>query len=255
MRATISRYVLIAAIAVQAMAANAAEVTLPFVGCPADGQVGAIDPPAGSAQTVQVDGPLPVPFAYYKGAQGSGVFAPAGWHCRVWYGSNGSFMIVTPKPLKPPYFPAPAIAGPAVQSSTVFADTSGRFEAARLCAMLFPTLTRKFVKDVEKEEVELFSKREDKKKYRTDSLKYLSPHIVEFQTPANTRGLGTESHIKAGNRPIRGIAVLNESEGTPDHVSVLRTNLVGGDLGEGDQAVASLILKLNAVCMSADQGC
>lgn len=250
MRATISSYAVVAAIAFQALAANAAEVQVPFVGCPADGQAGSLDPPTGSAKTLHVDGQLPVPFAYYKGEQGAGVFAPAGWHCRVWYGSSGGFMIVTPNPIRPPYFPPPGYVAPVVQLSTMLADTSGRFEAARLCAMLFPRLTRKFVKQVELEEKLMESEREDTRKYPTDTLKYLSPRIVEFRTPPNTRGLGTESHIKAGNQPIQGLVVLNLDGGTPAAVSQLSTNL-----GESDQALAPFILKLNAECMSSDEGC
>ncbi len=177
--------------------AHADEEEIPFVGCPADGQAGALAPPKGKAKTVHLEGPLPVQFAYYRGETGPGVFAPAGWHCRVWYGSNGGFVIVTRAAIKPPYFPAPSFSAPVVQLSTVLADTSGRFEAARLSAMLFPDATKKFVKGVEDEEAMLGEKRERHRKYRTDTLKYLSPHAVQFTTPANTRGLGTESHIKA----------------------------------------------------------
>lgn len=230
--------------------ANAAEMEFPFVGCPADGQAGALDPPTGSTKTFHVEGALPVPFAYYQGQQGMGVFAPAGWHCRVWYGSSGSFMIVTPKPIRPPYFPPPSYAAPVVEVSCVIGGTSGRFEAARLSAMLFPSLTKRFVKQVESEEVMMGGKPEDKKKYRTDSLKYLSQRIVEFRTPANTKGLGTEGHIKATNRPIQGIVVLAESDGDPPDVLIFSTSL-----GEGDQTVEPFILKLNAECMSSTEGC
>lgn len=230
--------------------ANAEEVKVPFVGCPADGQAGALAPPIGNSRTVQIDGSLPVPLAYYKGAQGSGVFAPAGWHCRVWYGSSGAFLIVTPEPIKPPYFPPPSYAAPVVEISTVIGGTSGRFEAARFSEMLFPTLTKKFVEDVGREEAMLGEKPKHKKKRHTDSLKYLSPRIIQFLTPANEIGLGTEGHIRPTDRRIQGIVVLQESEGDPPDVSILRASL-----GEGDQAFAPLILKLNAECMSTSEGC
>jgi hypothetical protein len=116
--------------------------------------------------------------------------------------------------------------------------------------MLFPRLTRKFVKEVELEEDLMESKHEETKKYPADTLKYLSPRIVEFRTPPNTRGLGTESHIKAGNQPIQGLVVLTLDGGAPTAVSQLSTNL-----GEGEQTLVPFILKLNAECMSSDEGC
>lgn len=85
-----SKAVLIAAIALWVVPAFAATVRAPFVGCPADGQVGPLAPPTGKARLVHTESVLPGPIAYYKGAQGYGVFAPAGWNCRVSYGSVGA---------------------------------------------------------------------------------------------------------------------------------------------------------------------
>lgn len=228
-----------------ASSANAADIMVPFVGCPADGQAGVLAPPAGNAVKVHVDSPPPVPLAYYKGEQSGGVFAPAGWHCRVWYGSSGSFMIVAPGSIKPPFFPPPSFAGPVVEYSFAIGGTSGRFEVARLGGMLFPALTRKFVKSVEQEEEMMGMKSSRKKKYRTDSLTYLSPHIVQFLTPAYAEGLGTEGQLKATSHPIQGFVALGLSEGDPPDISVFRIRL-----DAKDEAVESYILKLNAGCFN-----
>src|SRR5437879_1630937 len=78
--------------------------TVPFVGCPADGQQGYIAPPKGQPKVVgRHDVPLEV-IAYYKGDDAPGVFAPSGWHCRVWYGSSGRTVLVTPTPIDTTHF-------------------------------------------------------------------------------------------------------------------------------------------------------
>src|SRR5262245_1175600 len=70
-----------------------------FVGCPADGQTGEIAAPQGEPKVVVLDGVSADAVAYYKGEHAPGAFAPSGWHCRVWYGSAGSTLIVTPAPI------------------------------------------------------------------------------------------------------------------------------------------------------------
>src|SRR2546425_6215207 len=70
--------------------------TVPFIGCPADGQQGAIDPPHGPPKVIST-GTVPSPgLAYYKGEYSAGVYAPRGWRCKVWYRSSGSFLVVPP---------------------------------------------------------------------------------------------------------------------------------------------------------------
>src|SRR5256885_14907511 len=93
---------------------QAQQGTVPFVGCPADGQSGPIEPPKGQPKVVSL-GELPAgAIAYYKGGQAPGGFAPAGWHCRGWYGSSGSTVLLTPTaidttPLLPPKGVGPAV--------------------------------------------------------------------------------------------------------------------------------------------------
>jgi hypothetical protein len=44
--------------------------------------------------------------------------------------------------------------------------------------------------------------------YPTDTLKYHGDVTVEFQTPANTEGLGTELGLPPNDQPINGVAAI-----------------------------------------------
>lgn len=50
--------------------------------------------------------------------------------------------------------------------------------------------------------------------YPKDKLIYQSKEMVEYQTPANTDGLGTNSRLKKDADPISGVAILMGQ--TPD---------------------------------------
>lgn len=76
-----------------------ARVTLPFVGCKSDGQVGPLDAPTEAEMIVQIDPKLAQKLAYYKPANSSGVMAPRGWSCFGTYGSGGDTTFVTPEPI------------------------------------------------------------------------------------------------------------------------------------------------------------
>src|SRR5437899_344523 len=121
---------------------QAQQGTVPFVGCPADGQSGPIEAPKGQPKGASV-GELPArAIAYYKGENAPGVFAPAGWHCRVWYGSSGSSILVTPTPIDTTQLVPPKVVAPAVEMGLRFAGTSGRFSVASYASRLFPKSAR-----------------------------------------------------------------------------------------------------------------
>lgn len=44
--------------------------------------------------------------------------------------------------------------------------------------------------------------------YPSDNLKYQTPAVVEFTTPANETGLGAHSVLLPNDGPIRGVAML-----------------------------------------------
>ncbi len=44
--------------------------------------------------------------------------------------------------------------------------------------------------------------------YPNDRLTYRRKKVVEFETPANTEGLGTRSRLQKNGSPISGVAIL-----------------------------------------------
>jgi hypothetical protein len=51
--------------------------------------------------------------------------------------------------------------------------------------------------------------------YPQDKLTYKSKEIVEYQTPANAEGLGTNSRLKRNDYPISGVAILSGPSSEP----------------------------------------
>src|SRR6185437_17145662 len=75
-----------------------------------------------------------------------GVFAPAGWHCRTWYGSAGAYTVVTPDAPPANSDLAHTLSGPAVEVEEKSGGTSGRFQVAEVSARFFPDLMRQFIR-------------------------------------------------------------------------------------------------------------
>jgi hypothetical protein len=97
-------------------------------------------------------------------------------------------------------------AGPAIRLAARFGDTSGRFEVARTIARVFPAHTG-FVERVMKEQL-LPPSNFPSGPYPGDRLRYKTDRIVEYETPAQTDGLGTYLGLLKNNAPIRGVAML-----------------------------------------------
>jgi len=220
---------------------------IPFVGCPAEGQVGPIQPPQGEPRIVALDGALARSIAYYKGEEAPGVFAPRGWHCRVWYGSGGSTILVTPIPIDSKQFSPPTINAPAVEIELLDGGTSGRFGVARYASRLFPKVAAKFIERVESEGLEPASEFEQRP-YAHDAVTYPDTLVAEFTTPANKIGLGTEGILQPSQDPISGIAVLDPSGDWS--LSILRVRL-----GPNLRQVRAAILRLSRPCMQATDAC
>ena len=125
----------------------AAPMSVPFVGCPSEGQAGEFDPPKGSPKAVALPAELAEHMAYYIGEQSQGVFAPRGWHCQVVYGSSGGTLVVTPAAVDPLKFYRSEIRGPAVEFEGSNSG-SGRFEVAAFASLLFPKAAAAFIKRV-----------------------------------------------------------------------------------------------------------
>ena len=179
---------------------------LPTVGCRADGQGGPIGPPTHITHVPMVSQPAAQDLAYYA-SEGLGVVAPRGWHCFGLYGSNGTQLIVTPeKHNVRDLIPSAGLRGPAVYLTYANGSTSGRFTVARVVARLFPA-DRWYVQRVIEEGIEP----EDQfpvGPYRDDILTRRSDTEVEFQTPANIAGIGTQSRLIRNSDPITGVVIL-----------------------------------------------
>lgn len=200
-------------------------VTVPFVGCKADGQVGPIAAPKGPGTVVQLAAVAAQRLAYYKAENCPGVLAPRGWHGFETYGSNGSSLFVTPQPIKrddlfSEHFVG--FTGPCIQVSRIYGSTSGRFEVARIIARVFPK-QMEFVRSVIKEKIEPAGDFPSGP-YRKDHLTYRNENIVEYHTPPQSEGLGTQqSRLRQNRDPIDGAVILQDP--ASDDVSLVAVRL------------------------------
>jgi hypothetical protein len=197
-----------------AVVAHAANAIVPFVGCPSDGQTGPVDAPRAASKSLPIPAAAAQQLAYYQADQGLGVLAPRGWHCFGVYGSNGASLYVTPDPIdsKRVFSDSWAMNGPAVQVSLDEGGTSGRFEVARIVARIFPA-HRDFVNRVIAERIVPASSFPSGP-YPNDKLTYKHKDLVEYETPAESDGLGTQSPLGKSADPIRGAAIFSPAEPT-----------------------------------------
>jgi len=195
--------------------------SIPFVGCPADGQVGPVAAPKGTTKQLRISANIATQLAYYKAEYGPGVLGPRGWSCFEAYGSSGSSLFIAPQPLNGKSFFSNhnlRLSGPAIQFNTSVGDTSGRFEVAQVAARVFPHL-RSLVDDVIAEDFEPASDFPSGP-YPADKLIYKSDRLVEFVTPANTTGLGTRNRLAKGPGDITGFAMITGEENSLLHLSM-----------------------------------
>jgi len=185
-------------------------VTVPFVGCASDGQTGPLKAPAGKSKVVPISAAAAQRLAYYKAEYTVGVLAPRGWNCFSTYGSSGANLFVSPDPIDSKNLFSgdwKGFMGPAIQISWSSGGTSGRFEVARVIARVFPAY-KKFVADVIAEGIEPASDFPFGP-YPNDKLTCRGKNIVEFETPPNSEGIGTESMLQPNASPIDGVAILS----------------------------------------------
>lgn len=200
--------------------------SIPFVGCKSDGQVGPLASPKGNASEIALPAEIGNQLAYYKAENGFGVLAPRGWHCFSTYGSNGSSLFVSPEPINQKELFNPewkGFSGAAIQVSLSVGDTSGRFAVARIIARLFPE-RMDFVRDVISEGIEPSSSFPTGP-YATDKLQRRGNNIVEFETPASTVGIGSQSRLAIGASPIHGAVILFGEEPNLVQLSMRLPNL------------------------------
>lgn len=188
-------------------------VTIPFMGCASDGQGGPVKAPSGKSPAVAIPAALAQRLAYYKAEYSPGVLAPRGWHCFSTYGSNGASLFVSPDPLDSKTLLSldwKGFAGQAVQISYVDGGTSGRFEVAKAVARVFPEY-KEFAQSVIAEGIEPASDFPFGP-YPSDKLTYRAKNVVEFETPTNMQGLGTDSRLQMNASPIDGVAIVTGAD-------------------------------------------
>lgn len=182
---------------------------VPFVGCKSNGQTGPVAAPEGESKVVLMDAKAARELAYYASKKEFGVLAPRGWNCFGTYDSNGDTLYVSPQPINAGDLLTSTwtgFTGPAIQLSRENGDTSGRSDVAKTIARAFPA-RRAFARTVIDDGTEPASSFPFRP-YPNDKLTYRSREIVEFQTPANTEGLGTNSSLQSNADPICGVAIL-----------------------------------------------
>ncbi len=193
--------------------------TVPFIGCQADGQAGPLDAPKGNSKAIEVPTKAGQQLSYYKAEQGLGVLAPKGWYCFATYGSNGGSLYVSQQPIDVANLFSDnwkGFTGPVIQISGEEGGTSGRFGVASMIARVFPS-HKAFVRNVIASglaEANDFPSGP----YPKDRLVYKSKEVVEYQTPAETDGLGTQSRLQKNADPIRGVAILVGNQHEPSLV-------------------------------------
>jgi len=221
---------------------------VPTVGCPANDQMGRASLQTAELMPTPVEPAIAEQLAYYQAEESPGVFAPKGWSCRAWYGSSGSVLLVTPRRLEPPFFPLPRVSGPAVMIETADGSSAGRIHVAIVAAQLFPLVGGDFIAGVRQEHL-VSDATFDVEPHPNDELRYLSDRLVEYTTPANHAGLGTDGQLEVSALPIRGLSILNVQAET-DSLTEVRVRLPGAL-----NAVAEAIVQLETACVQQRRGC
>jgi|SRR5690348_7418535 len=185
-------------------------VRVPFVGCGSAGQAGPRPAPRGTYKAVRIPADAARQLAFYKAAEGSGVLAPNGWHCFELYGSSGEALYIVPQAFTSADLYSNSwggFAGPIVEVVDESGGTSGRFTVAHVIARVFPAY-RPFAENVIKEGIDPASDFQFHP-FPQDKLNYRGKSVVEYQTPGNTKGLGTELwRLQKNASPIEGVAIL-----------------------------------------------
>lgn len=195
------------------MVANA-QTSVPYVGCPGDGQTGPYVAAKGSPKPVSLPPAVANQLAWYvyNGDAGQfGTLGPRGWNCFATIGSNGWSLYIAPEPLNSAkvleHKNWKGFTGPAIQFSGSEGGTSGRFEVAKIVARVFPA-HRDYARSII---AEGFGPASDYPfgPFPSDHLRYKCKELVEFTTPAHHKGLGTMSWLLPSDQPITGFALLS----------------------------------------------
>lgn len=206
------------------LAPPAYAATVPRAGCAMDGQTGPVAAPANGTMQTNLSAEIASHLAYFYAGdpQRTGVLAPKDWHCFGTQGSGGFNLFVTPTQLSSEQFfgkyPFKGIGGPAIQYSIIFGGTSGRFPAAQIIAQVFPQ-EQKFAQDVAAERLAPASDFHFGA-YPEDHLTRRDASVVEYETPAGSKGLGLVSLLLPDETPITGTVILLDRDRDILHLAI-----------------------------------
>ena len=188
-----------------------AVVSVPFVGCRSDGQAGPNEAPTGTNPSVALSPKEADGLAYYSvdSSPGAGVLGPRGWYCFGTYGSGGASLLVGSEP-----FDAAdtfsrswrGLRGPAIELNWSHGSGSGETSVAPVVARVFPAY-KWYALSYERD----FDQKLAFGRYPDDILSYKSDSVVEFTTPAQANGLGTQFSLKKNSSPIHGVAIIDHN--------------------------------------------
>jgi len=180
------------------------EVSVPFIGCASSGQIERLEAPKGTSKSVPITYRDAQALAYYRSADGIGLLAPRGWYCEGASGSSGVALFLSPNPIHRDLSGWHGLEGSAIEIYHMFGGTSGRYGIAEIMARVFPAY-RAFATGV----MEGMDLPLPTVPYPKDILTYRGKAIVEYNTPAQTEGLGNfHSWLGKNDLPIRGAAII-----------------------------------------------
>lgn len=181
--------------------AHPRQITVPFVGCAASGQLEDFKAPSGTPHLVTISAGEAQKLAYYRAAIDLGVLAPRGWYCGGSSGSSGDALWLSPEPIVPGW---KGFLGLAIEIYHISAGASGMYEVAEISARVFGEY-----KEQAAPVLALIDRPVPSGPYPKDVLTYRSRSLVEFRTPPQAEGLGTHSTwLLKSNVPVSGAVIM-----------------------------------------------
>ena len=185
-------------------AAHPRQVTVPFVGCVAQGQLEDFKAPTGTPHLVAISAENAQKLAYYRAAPELGVLAPRGWYCEGSCGSSGDALWLSPEPINRHVPGWKGFSGPAIEIYHISSGASGMYDVAEILARVF----REY-KDQAAPVLALIDRPVPSGRYSNDALTYRSKSVVEFRTPPQAEGLGTHlTLLRKSNLPVSGAVIM-----------------------------------------------
>lgn len=189
-------------------------ISVPFVGCRSEGQMG-LEPAPKPHRTPRLPAHVARRLAYYD-AGGVSVLAPRGWRCLGHDGSNGSGIFVWPERQRKFLRSPMHWRGSGIELAIRDGGTSGRWAVADAIARYFPAyrgfLTSAF-EGLDRGPL-------PSGPYPRDRLGRHGASFVRYTTPPHAKGEGTEWTFAPSADPLEGLAMLSGPTSEPNLLNV-----------------------------------